>query len=71
MCYIELVLAFGTGQNIIVNSRHPGSRRSQRSISQSLMSFMKNATCKSDIVLVSLRMSYPGKSNQVLAKEYS
>jgi hypothetical protein len=63
ICYIKLVLAFGTGQDIIVNSRHPRSRCSQRSISQSLMSFTKNATCESGIVLVSLRMSYPGKSN--------
>jgi hypothetical protein len=71
MCYIEPVLAFGTEQDIIVNSRRPRSRRSQRSISQNSMSFTKSATCKSGIVLVSLRTSYPGKSNQVLAKEYS
>jgi hypothetical protein len=35
------------------------------------MSFIKSATCESGIVLMSLRMSYPDKSNQVLAKEYS
>jgi hypothetical protein len=40
-------------------------------VNQSLMSFTKNATCKSGIVLVSLRTSYPDRSNQVLAKEYS
>jgi hypothetical protein len=65
MCYIEPVLTFGTEQDIIVNSRYLRSRHFQRSISQSLMSFTKSATCESGIVLVSLRMSYPGKSNQV------
>jgi hypothetical protein len=34
------------------------------------MSFTKIATCESGIVLVSLRMSYPDRSNQVLATEY-
>jgi hypothetical protein len=33
------------------------------------MSFTKSATCESSIVLVSLRMSYPGNPNQVLATE--
>jgi hypothetical protein len=71
MRYIEFVLTFGTEQDIIINSCHPRSRHFQRSISQSSISFTKSATCESGIVLVSLRMSYPDKSNQVLAKEYS
>jgi hypothetical protein len=45
-------------------------RRSQRSISQSLVSVTKNVSCKRDIVLVSLRMSLVEKSNQVLATEH-
>jgi hypothetical protein len=59
---------FSTEQETIVNSRRPRSRCSQRSIGQSLVSFTKSATCESGIVLVSLRMSYPGKSNQVLVQ---
>jgi hypothetical protein len=35
------------------------------------MSFTKNATCESGIVLVSLRTSFPDRLNQVLAKKYS
>jgi hypothetical protein len=67
ICYIEPVLAFGTEQNIIVNSCCPRSRHSQRLVSQSFNELHKNATCKSDIVLVSLRVNYPGNPNQVLA----
>jgi hypothetical protein len=44
MCYIELVLTFGTGQDIIVNSRHPRSQHLQRSVC--LMSVSKSATVK-------------------------
>jgi hypothetical protein len=60
---------FGTEQDIIVNSRCPRSRHSQRSISQSFDELHKSATCESGIVLVSLRVNYPGNPNQVLATE--
>jgi hypothetical protein len=44
ICYIEPVLAFGTEQDIIVNSCHLRSQRSQRSVC--LMSVSKSATVK-------------------------
>jgi hypothetical protein len=44
MCYIKPVLMFGTEQDMIVNSRHPRSQRSQRSVC--LMSISKSATVK-------------------------
>jgi hypothetical protein len=71
MCYIEPVLVFGTEQDIIVNSRYLSPRHSQRSSQSEFDELHKSATCKSGIVLVSLRRSYSDRSNQVLAKEYS
>jgi hypothetical protein len=44
MCYIKPVLAFGTEQDIIINSCHPRSQHSQRSVC--LMSISKSATVK-------------------------
>jgi hypothetical protein len=70
MCYIEPVLAFGTEQDIIVNSHYLSPRHSQRSSQSEFNELHKSATCESGIVLVSLRMSYSDRSNQVLATEY-
>jgi hypothetical protein len=67
MCYIKLVLAFGTGQDIIVNSRHPRSQRLQRSVCS--MSISKSATAKW-YCLREFENELSGKSNQVLATEY-
>jgi hypothetical protein len=57
MCYIEPVLVFGTEQDIIVNSPCLVQDVPKGQINQSSMSFTKSATCKSGIVLVSLRTS--------------
>jgi hypothetical protein len=71
MCYIEPVLAFGTEQDIIVNSRCLSSERSQRSSQSEFDELHKECHLQSGIVLMSLRTSYLDRSNQVLAKEYS
>jgi hypothetical protein len=62
---------FGTEQDIIVNSYCLSSKHFQRSNQSEFDELHKSATCESGIVLVSLKMSYSDRSNQVLAKEYS
>jgi hypothetical protein len=71
ICYIEPVLAFGTEQDIIVNSHCPSSNVPKGQVGQSSMSFTKSATCESGIVFSEFENDLVGKSNQVLAKEYS
>jgi hypothetical protein len=68
ICYIELVLVFSTGQDIIVNSHCPRSQHLQRSVC--LMSVSKSATAKW-YCLRELKNKLSEKSNQVLATEYS
>jgi hypothetical protein len=70
MCYIEPVLVFGTEQDIIVNSRCLSSGCSQRSSQAEFNELHKQCHLQSGIVLVSLRMSFPDRSSQVLATEY-
>jgi hypothetical protein len=55
--WVKPVLAFGTEWISIVNSRCLSLNVLKDQVKQSLMSFTKNATCESGIVLVSLRTS--------------
>jgi hypothetical protein len=64
MCYdfkqciwTKPVLAFGTERSSIVNSRRLSLDVPKDQVKSSSVSFTKSATCKSGIVLVSLRMS--------------
>jgi hypothetical protein len=71
MCYIKPVLAFGTEQDIIVNSCRPSSKCSQRSNQSEFSECHKECFLRKKYCLSELENDLVGKSNQVLAKEYS
>jgi hypothetical protein len=70
MCYIEPVLVFGTEQDIIVNSRHLGSKRFQRSSQSEFDELHKECHLQKWYCLSEFENEYPDRSNQVLATEY-
>jgi hypothetical protein len=71
MCYIKPVLAFGTEQGIIVNSHCPSPKHSQRSNQSEFDELHKECHLRKWYCLSEFENDLVGKSNQVLAKEYS
>jgi hypothetical protein len=71
MCYIKPVLTFGTEQDIIVNSRCPSPKRSQRSNHSEFDELYKECHLRKWYCLSEFENDLVGKSNQVLATEYN
>jgi hypothetical protein len=62
---------FSTEQDIIVNSRCPSPKRSQRSNQSEFGEHHKECLLQRRYCLSEFENNLVGKSNQVLAKEYS